>query len=64
MDFGTVHALEETAMTRTGMIVGSPCWSSPEEYGGAATDIPNWALLIAYAARQQAAFSAPDIPRS
>ncbi|MEV0827989.1 serine/threonine-protein kinase [Nonomuraea rubra] len=54
VDFGIARVLDETVMTRTGTIIGSPGWISPEEYGGAevgpAADIHNWALLVAYAA--------------
>lgn len=54
VDFGIARALDETAMTRTGVIVGSPGWISPEEYhgdeAGPAADVYNWGLLVTYAA--------------
>lgn len=54
VDFGIARALDETAMTRTGVVVGSPGWISPEEYRGqeaqTAADVHNWGLLIAFAA--------------
>ncbi|WP_236003401.1 serine/threonine-protein kinase [Nonomuraea antri] len=62
VDFGIARALDETAMTRTGMVVGSPGWISPEEYGGTeagpAADVHNWALLVAYAASGKPPFGA------
>ncbi|WP_432934512.1 protein kinase domain-containing protein [Microbispora sp. CA-135349] len=54
VDFGIARALDETAMTSTGVIVGSPGWISPEEYrgddAGPLADVHNWGLLVAYAA--------------
>ncbi|GIH72029.1 hypothetical protein Mth01_42820 [Sphaerimonospora thailandensis] len=54
IDFGIARALDETALTKTGTLVGSPGWVSPEEYrgesGGSAADIYGWGVLLVYAA--------------
>ncbi|MFI0424199.1 serine/threonine protein kinase [Spongiactinospora sp. 9N601] len=54
VDFGIARVLDGTAMTRTGALVGSPGWVSPEEYGDtpvdAAADVYGWALIAVYAA--------------
>ncbi|KAA9380085.1 protein kinase [Microbispora cellulosiformans] len=54
VDFGISRALDHTAMTRTGLVIGSPGWISPEEYrgeeAGPAADVYSWALLVAHAA--------------
>lgn len=53
LDFGIAHALDETAITRTGAWTGTPGWSSPEQYrgeaSGPAADIFAWGALIAFA---------------
>ncbi|MFJ6018374.1 serine/threonine-protein kinase [Nocardiopsis alba] len=54
LDFGIARAAEESALTRTGGLVGTPGWISPEQYGGAEaterSDVFAWAGLVAYAA--------------
>ncbi|MFB8764201.1 serine/threonine-protein kinase [Nocardiopsis alba] len=54
LDFGIARATEESALTRTGGLVGTPGWISPEQYGGAEaterSDVFAWAGLVAYAA--------------
>ncbi|MFE7236311.1 protein kinase [Streptomyces sp. NPDC057596] len=66
LDFGIAHALDETAITRTGAWVGTPGWSSPEQYrgeqSGPAADIFTWGALVAYAASGRLPFGAgrPD----
>ncbi|MEU3310220.1 serine/threonine-protein kinase [Nocardiopsis sp. NPDC055551] len=54
LDFGIARAVEETALTRTGGLVGTPGWISPEQYRGAdatdRSDVFAWAGLVAYAA--------------
>ncbi|MER6176309.1 serine/threonine-protein kinase [Streptosporangium sp. NPDC001681] len=54
VDFGIAKLLDQTAITQTGHIVGSPGWVSPEEYrgdfAGLPADVYGWALLVAYAA--------------
>ncbi|RJL32507.1 serine/threonine-protein kinase [Bailinhaonella thermotolerans] len=54
VDFGIARAVDASVMTRTGAVVGSPGWISPEEYGdapaGPPADVYGWALLVVYAA--------------
>jgi serine/threonine protein kinase len=54
VDFGIARALDETTMTRTGMILGSSGWISPEHYRGDAVgppaDVYAWGLIVYYAA--------------
>jgi eukaryotic-like serine/threonine-protein kinase len=54
LDFGIARAVEETALTRTGGVVGTPGWIAPEHYQGAeitaAADMFAWGALVAYAA--------------
>ncbi|CAL9584255.1 Serine_threonine-protein kinase PknD [Nocardiopsis dassonvillei] len=54
LDFGIARAPDETALTRTGGVVGTPGWLAPEQYDGAvpapAADMFSWGALIAYAA--------------
>jgi len=62
IDMGIARALDETSLTRTGMVVGSPGWISPEEYRGdevgPAADVYGWALLVLYAATGRPPFGA------
>ncbi|MFC5821015.1 serine/threonine protein kinase [Nonomuraea harbinensis] len=54
IDMGIARAMDETSVTRTGVLVGSPGWISPEEYRGSdvgpAADVYGWALLVLFAA--------------
>jgi eukaryotic-like serine/threonine-protein kinase len=53
IDFGIAQALDSTAVTRTGMTVGSPGFMAPEQVTGRAgqpADVFAWALTVAYAA--------------
>jgi hypothetical protein len=54
VDLGIARAIDETSITRTGVLIGSPAWLSPEHYRdeevGPATDVHAWGLLVAYAA--------------
>ncbi|MBB6170618.1 hypothetical protein HNR23_000678 [Nocardiopsis mwathae] len=56
LDFGIARALEETALTRTGGVVGTAGWMSPEQYSGGEaaltdrSDMFSWGALVAYAA--------------
>ncbi|MFI7536401.1 serine/threonine-protein kinase [Streptosporangium sp. NPDC049376] len=54
VDFGIARALDGTSVTRTGALVGTPGWLSPEEYrstsAGPAADVYGWGLLAVYAA--------------
>lgn len=67
LDFGIAHALDETAITRTGSLTGTPGWSSPEQYrgepGGPAADVFAWGALVAQAATGRHPFGtgAPDV---
>ena len=54
VDFGIARALDETTMTRTGVILGSSGWISPEHYRGEAVgppaDVYAWGLIVYFAA--------------
>jgi eukaryotic-like serine/threonine-protein kinase len=53
IDFGIAQALDATAVTRTGMTVGSAGFMAPEQimgHAGTASDIFSWAVTVAYAA--------------
>jgi eukaryotic-like serine/threonine-protein kinase len=54
VDFGIARALDETMMTRTGVILGSSGWISPEHYRGDAVgppaDVYAWGLIVYFAA--------------
>ncbi|GAB3460535.1 hypothetical protein GCM10027570_45600 [Streptomonospora sediminis] len=66
LDFGIARAIEETALTRTGGVVGTAGWMSPEQYGSGRlteqSDIFSWAALVAFAATGREPFGtgAPD----
>ena len=53
VDFGIVHAADGTALTQTGLMVGSPTWMAPEQAigrgGTAATDVFSWGATVAFA---------------
>ncbi|WP_216630557.1 serine/threonine-protein kinase [Nocardiopsis coralli] len=54
LDFGIARALDGTALTRTGGMLGTPGWVAPERYGGSpvsvASDVFAWGGLVAFAA--------------
>ncbi|RCV58127.1 serine/threonine-protein kinase [Marinitenerispora sediminis] len=54
LDFGIARAVGETALTRTGGVVGTAGWMSPEQYGSGQvteqSDIFSWGALVAFAA--------------
>ncbi|MFE3456980.1 serine/threonine-protein kinase [Nocardiopsis aegyptia] len=54
LDFGIARAIDETALTRTGSVVGSSGWISPQHYRGEpatfADDVFAWGALVAYSA--------------
>ena len=54
LDFGISRALDETALTRTGGLFGTPGWISPETLRGSppspAADVFAWGALVAHAA--------------
>jgi serine/threonine protein kinase len=59
IDFGIAQALGATAVTRTGMTIGSAGYMAPEQIMGRAvpaSDIFSWAVTIAYAASGQPPF--------
>ncbi|MES0835305.1 serine/threonine-protein kinase [Nocardiopsis tropica] len=62
LDFGIARAAEETALTRTGGLVGTPGWIAPEQYAGQdATDRSDmfaWGALVAFAATGRHPFGA------
>ncbi|PSK98440.1 serine/threonine protein kinase [Murinocardiopsis flavida] len=52
LDFGIARAVDESAITRTGGLVGSPGWMSPERFRGATgpeADVFAWGAMVAYA---------------
>jgi eukaryotic-like serine/threonine-protein kinase len=67
LDFGIARALGETALTRTGGLVGTPGWVAPELYRGEAPspagDIFAWGALLVYAATGRHPFGTgtPDV---
>ncbi len=67
LDFGIAHAFEGTSVTRTGVMIGTPGWISPEQYQGAPAgyeaDVFTWGALVAYAATGRPPFGtgAPDV---
>lgn len=67
LDFGIAHVSDGTAVTRTGILTGTPGWISPEYYrdgvAGAPGDVFAWGALIAYAASGRLPFGigAPDV---
>ncbi|MDA2809489.1 serine/threonine-protein kinase [Nocardiopsis sp. RSe5-2] len=67
LDFGIARALEETAITATGGLFGTPGWIAPELYAGAppspAADVFAWGGLVAFAATGSAPFGSgpPDV---
>ncbi|SHJ01867.1 Serine/threonine protein kinase [Nocardiopsis flavescens] len=60
LDFGIARAAEETALTRTGALVGTPGWISPEQYRGEAatdrSDVFAWACMAVFAATGRGPF--------
>jgi serine/threonine protein kinase len=59
IDFGIAQALDATAVTKTGMTVGSAGFMAPEQVMGQAamaSDIFSWGVTVAYAASGQPPF--------
>ncbi|GAB3724878.1 serine/threonine-protein kinase [Nocardiopsis nanhaiensis] len=60
LDFGIARAVDGTALTKTGGMVGTPGWISPEQYKGAPaterSDVFSWAGLVVYAATGEGPF--------
>ncbi|MFF8946673.1 serine/threonine protein kinase, partial [Streptomyces sp. NPDC014864] len=54
LDFGIAHIADGTAVTRTGILTGTPGWLSPEYYregtAGPPGDVFTWGALLAFAA--------------
>ncbi|OOC54388.1 hypothetical protein NOSIN_11705 [Nocardiopsis sinuspersici] len=52
LDFGIARTVDGTSLTRTGGVVGSPGWMSPERFRGCAgpeSDVFGWGGLVVYA---------------
>ncbi|MEU8136710.1 serine/threonine-protein kinase [Streptodolium elevatio] len=53
LDLGIARSMEDSGLTRTGMMIGSPAWMSPERFKGQnstpAADVYAWAMMVAYA---------------
>lgn len=53
LDLGIARSMEDAGLTRTGMMIGSPAWMSPERFKGhdstPAADVYAWAMLVTYA---------------
>ncbi|UGQ14951.1 serine/threonine protein kinase [Yinghuangia sp. ASG 101] len=53
LDLGIARSMEDSGLTRTGMMIGSPAWMSPERFRGhnstPAADVYAWAMMVAYA---------------
>jgi hypothetical protein len=54
LDLGIARSMEDQGLTRTGMMIGSPAWMSPERFKGQnstpAADVYAWSMMVAYAA--------------
>ncbi|MGW8529084.1 serine/threonine protein kinase [Nocardiopsis sp. NPDC055824] len=54
LDFGIARAVDATALTRTGGLVGTPGWIAPEQYAGEdaseRSDMFAWGGMVAFAA--------------
>ncbi|WP_436786066.1 serine/threonine-protein kinase [Yinghuangia sp. YIM S10712] len=54
LDLGIARSMEDSGLTRTGMMIGSPAWMSPERFRGhtstPAADVYAWAMMVAFAA--------------
>jgi eukaryotic-like serine/threonine-protein kinase len=62
VDFGISHATDETALTQTGGLIGSPGWMAPEQALGRSTtsaiDVFSWGATVAYASTGRSPFGA------
>ena len=60
VDFGISHAADETALTQSGIIMGSPAWMAPEQAQGEPTtpavDVFSWGATVAFAATGRSPF--------
>jgi len=67
IDFGIARALDETTvLTRTGMAVGTPAFTAPEQFAGGevttAVDVFAWGGLVAYAGTGRLPFGESALP--
>ncbi|GAB3582178.1 serine/threonine-protein kinase [Calidifontibacter terrae] len=66
IDFGIAHIADESRLTQTGLVMGTPGYLSPEIIDGAdvgaATDWWGWAATLAYAASGRAPFGKGPMP--
>lgn len=65
IDFGLARAVDETRLTATGLVIGTPRFLAPEVVAGAppttATDVHGWAATVAFAATGRPPYgSGPD----
>jgi hypothetical protein len=65
IDFGLARAVDETRLTATGLVIGTPGYLAPETIGGQpaspATDVHGWAATVAFAATGRPPFgTGPD----
>jgi serine/threonine protein kinase len=65
IDFGLARAVDETRLTATGMVIGTPGYLAPETVDGEeptpATDVHGWAATVAFAATGRAPYgTGPD----
>jgi serine/threonine protein kinase len=65
IDFGLARAVDETRLTATGLVIGTPGYLAPETIDGApaspATDVHGWAATVAFAATGRPPFgTGPD----
>ena len=60
VDFGISHAADGTALTQSGIVVGSPSWMAPEQAQGRETtpavDVFSWGATVAFAATGRSPF--------
>lgn len=60
IDFGIARAADATALTGTGMTLGTAAWMAPEQARGTATDgkadVFSWASVVVYAATGRSPF--------
>lgn len=66
IDFGIAHIADESRLTQTGLVMGTPGYLSPEIIDGAdvgaATDWWGWAATLVYAASGRAPFGKGPMP--
>ncbi|MFF5263667.1 serine/threonine-protein kinase [Actinomadura viridis] len=64
IDFGIARAVDSSVATRTGSVIGTPAFMSPEqvrgERAGPASDVFSLGAVLAYAVTGRQAFATPD----